>query len=220
MATKNLARTAIEGGRCGHYKMEVAARAAEERAATRAFLQRVAHDDEDAEALVDPRRRPVRACFADKLAPVHRYLEANCGRPWSKVREDLFARFDIRTTPGRHILFDHVLREVEQDRRWSPRFRIDDHGMLRKAPRRQYPRRAWFDERPVFEWLGDRRITRAGDRFMWWVPTKRVQRKLFGQTDVRWRATGLLDENDERYLSSLPEALRERVLARHANAHA
>jgi hypothetical protein len=218
MATKNLARTAIEGGRCGYYKMEVAARAAEERAATRAFLQRVALDDEDADALADPRRRPVHVCFSDKLSPVYRFLDANCGRPWNKVREELFARFDIRTTPGRHILFDHVLTEVEGNRRWGPRFRIDDHGMLRKVPRRRYRNREWFDERPVFAWLGERRITRAGDRFMWWVPAKRTQRKLFGEISVRWRAVGLLDSDEQQYLSSLPDAVRERVLGRRADA--
>ena len=213
MATKNLARTAIEGGRCGYYKMEVAARATGERAATRAFLDRVARDPEDADRLADPRRLPVRACFADKLSPVHRYLDANCGRPWSKVREELFARFDIRTTPGRHILFDHVLPDVEEDRRWSPRYAVDAHGMLRKVARRRYPKNVWFDERPALRWLGDRRITRAGDRLMWWVPSKRIQRRQDGQIVTRWRAVGLLDPKDEAYVRGLPEKTREKVIA-------
>ena len=208
----NLARTAIEGGRCGYYKMEVAARAAEERAATRAFLKRVANDVDDAEGLADPRRRPVRACFSDKLSPVHRYLDANCGRPWSKVREELFARFDIRTTPGRHILFDHVLPDVEEDRRWSPRYAIDARGMLRKVPRRRYPKVVWFDERPVMRWLGDRRITCSGERLMWWIPVKKTQLGMNGTIHVRWRATGLLDAKDEAYVRSLPVKIRETIV--------
>lgn len=214
MATKNLARTAIEGGRCGYYKMEVAAYASSERAATRAFLQRVTRDADDAERVVAPKRRPVRVCFSDKLSAVHRYLDANCGRPWSKVREELFARFDIRTTPGRHILFDHVLQDVEGDRRWHPRHRIDSHGMLRKVRRHRYPKRAWFDERPAYRWLGDRRIARVGDRFMWWEAMKRTQLGVNGPVYVRWRATGMLSNDDERYFLSLPEGVREKILAR------
>lgn len=213
MATKNLARTAIEGGRCGHYKMEVAARAAGERAATRAFLDRVARDPEDAEALADPRRIPVRVCFSDKLAPVYRYLDANCGRPWTNVREEMFQRFDIRTTAGRHIIFDHVLPDVEARDRWWHRYSIDRHGMLRKMPRRQYPKYEWFDERPALRWLGDRRITRAGDRLMWWVPSKRIQRRQDGQIVTRWRAVGLLDAKDERYVRGLPDKTREKLIA-------
>jgi hypothetical protein len=211
MATKNLARTAIEGGRCGYYQMEVAAQAGSERAATRDFLRKAARDRDDAEGLPDPRRRPVHVCFSDKLSPVYRYLDANCGRPWNKVREDLFGRFDIRTTPGRQILFDHVLTEVEEDRRWRRRYTIDRHGMLRKVADVHRPKYVWFDERPVFRWLGDRRITRAGDRLMWWVPAKSIQRRKDGQIVTRWRAVGLLDDKDEAYVRSLPEKVRDRV---------
>lgn len=213
MATKNLARTTIEGGRCGYYKMEVAARAAAERTATRSFLRKVARDDDDAEGLADPRRLPVRVCFSDKLGPSERFLDSCCGRPWRKVREELFARFDIRTTAGRHILFDHVLPEVEGDRRWRPRYFIDRHGILRRSfYERAQPAWQWFDEAPVFAWLGDRRITRAGDRFTWWVPAKRIQRKFMGQVLVRWRAVGQLDAKDEAYLRSLPEKTFEKIV--------
>ena len=212
MATKNLARTAIEGGRCGHYQMQVAARAAGERAATRAFLKRAARDVEDVEDVAAPKRRPVHVCFSDKLNPVRRYLEANCGRPWNKVRGELFERFDIRTTPGRHILFDHVLREIEGDRRWNPRLGVDRHGILRRLDYVPYARMKWFDERPVLRWLGDRRITRAGDRFMWWVPVKKTQLRVNGPIAVRWRAVGMLDAKDETYVRSLPEDTREKIV--------
>lgn len=212
MSTKDLARTAIEGGRCGHYQMEVAAEAAGERAAARAFLRRAAREPDAADDLVDPRRRPVRACFSDKLSPVHRYLDRNCGRPWDKVRSELFARFDIRTTPGRHILFDHVLRDVEDEARWRPRFVVDRHGLLRKASRQQRTRRTWFDERPVFTWLAGRRVSRAGDRFAWWVVTKRTTLAGGGEL-VRWRPTGLLAAAEERYVRALPSALLERLVS-------
>jgi len=215
MATKNLARTVIEGGRTTGYQVSVARHAASERAQGRAFLQRVMRDVEAADAYVDPRRTPVHVSFDDKLAPIYRYLDANCGRPWRKVREEMFGRFDIRTTPGRHIVFDHILPDVEGLRRWNPRYLVDARGMLRKVPRRRYVHTPWyFDERPVFRWLGKRRITRAGDRFMWWEPVKYTQLAVRGQIHVRWRAVGLLSEADEKYLRSIPEKVFERVLAR------
>ena len=96
MATKNLARSVIEGGRCGYYQMEVAKYAAKERAELRAFAGRVARDPDEADGVPPPKRQPVHVCFADKLSPAFRFLEANCGRPWMKVRGELFARFDIR----------------------------------------------------------------------------------------------------------------------------
>lgn len=208
MATKNLARTAIEGGRCGYYKMEVAARAAEERAATRAFLKRAVRDVDDVEGVAAPRRRPVYVCFSDKLNPIRRFLYANCGRPWNKVRGELFARFDIRTTPGRHILFDHVLADIEGDRRWNPRLGVDRHGILRRLEYVPYARMVWFNETPAFMWRGKRRITRSGDRFMWWVPSKKID-----ATTTRWRAVGLLSDEEEKYLRSLPEKTIEKLLA-------
>lgn len=211
MSTRNLARTAIEGGRCGHYQMEVAAEAAGERSAARAFLRRAARDPDAADDRVDPRRRPVRACFSDKLSPVHRYLERNCGRPWDKVRSELFARFDVRTTPGRHVLFDHVLRDVEDHARWWRRFVVDRHGMLRAVTRAPRARRTWLDERPVRAWLAGRRIARAGDRFAWWLATKRTV-LADGTEHVRWRPTGLLTPEEERYVRALPSPLLDRIL--------
>src|SRR6185295_4689031 len=131
-------------------------------------------------------------------------LEANCGRPWSKVRGELFARFDIRTTPGRHILFDHLLREVEEQDIWRrPRFAVDAHGILRRARSRARVRQQWFNDWPLRRWIGDRRITRVEDRFQWWTPAKRDTDRR-GQPLIRWRAVGLLSEDEERYLRSVP----------------
>ena len=53
----------------------------------------------------------------------------------------LFARFDIRTTAGRHIVFEHLLEEVRTPPRSPYRFRefwISPHGILRH---RQYKRK-------------------------------------------------------------------------------
>lgn len=165
MATRNLARTAIEGGRCGHYKSEVRTHKRIERAALRAYLRRGDFLGEAA-----PVREPVDACFSDKLSPVRRYLRSRRGRSWNAVRSELFTRFDTRTTPGRHVLFDHVLREVEEDRRWRPRFRVEEGILVAYTYERRQARSARVDLRAVASWLAGRRVKRDGDRFVWVAP--------------------------------------------------
>ena len=68
-----------------------------------------------------------------------RWLESQCGRPWSKVYAEVCERFDTRTTAGRHIVHDHLLGsvwqggivrdEVQRDRH----FIVDRHGILRRG---------------------------------------------------------------------------------------
>ncbi|HEY0468158.1 MAG TPA: hypothetical protein VGC79_28360 [Polyangiaceae bacterium] len=135
MATKNLARTVIEGGRT---RGSTWARRASN-GVQRTHVHRVSGSllsGADAEHVVYPRRNKVYRQFADKLGPAKRWLATQVGRPWNKARSELFARFDIRTTPGRHIVFDHLLPEVE-GRRWLRRdYVVDRSGILRKAKRR------------------------------------------------------------------------------------
>lgn len=112
MSTKNLAKTVIEGGRYAGNKWDRRHSSAEERVHARAYCKRVAHDPELAdEEEIEP-RQPVYKGFTDKLAPMYRWLDAQVGRPWSEVRSEVFQKFDTRTTAGRHITFDHLLREV------------------------------------------------------------------------------------------------------------
>jgi hypothetical protein len=139
MSTKNLARTVIEGGRnrankwFRHYSNH------QDRAQAHEALARL-RQDPDAEELALPRRKPVSPWFRDKLGPPERWLERNVGRPWSKVRAELFARFDTRTTAGRHIVFCHVLPWIETPpgclHRFGcgTKFRVDRHGILRRIP--------------------------------------------------------------------------------------
>jgi len=134
MATKYLARTVIEGGRRPGNTWDRRASNRTHRTHARrvsnALLNRL-----DTEFTIYPVRRVVWRTFNDKLGPAERWLAAQVGRPWDKVRSDLFARFDIRTTPGRHIVFDHLLPEVEGQRRFRPDFLVDRAGILRKVKR-------------------------------------------------------------------------------------
>ena|SRR5204863_621192 len=138
MSTKNLSRTVIEGGRT-HYSAWARRhsngldRVREREVSTRLLRS----TDFDGEAY--PGRPSVYRAFHDKLGPAARWLQSQVGRPWVKVRSELFARFDTRTTAGRHILFCHVLPAVEVGRKGGlrrVRFRVDRHGILRQVTRR------------------------------------------------------------------------------------
>jgi hypothetical protein len=182
MTTKNLSRTAIEGGRTGGYKAECNKRIRQERAAWRTQTRRIARDLEAWEDDVPAIRQPVYPEFADKLRPIYRFLDAHVGDSWDAVRSELFARFDTRTTPGRHVLFDHVLRDVaespEPDAAFAASFRSrryfrDEDGILRKD-QAWVSRRSWrsdppFKLEPVARWLGCRKVGRAGGGFAQYV---------------------------------------------------
>ncbi len=105
MATKNLARTAIEGGRYSRNQLERKESTRAERAATRDWFASGAFGDGG----VAPRRQPVDQEFHDRLAAPERWLRAQCGRRWNDVHHDLVCRFNTRTIAGRHIVYDHLL---------------------------------------------------------------------------------------------------------------
>lgn len=189
MSTRNLARTAIEGGRCGHYKSEVSDLASSERAANRAFLRLVETDPEAADDIPAPVRRPSHPCFADKLSPMYRFLDSRVGKSWKKTYAMIRERFDTRTTPGRHIVEGHLLNTIAQNGEHKLekngyfryyRYFVDKTGVLRKNVnrRRFVPRKP---EKPapslaqIAAWLGNRKVGRMGARFVWFVPTRHPQ---------------------------------------------
>jgi hypothetical protein len=145
MSTKNLARTVIESGRARWNKYERGRARASERAWERVTSQRLLTATEFEDVVYRPRKKVYRG-QRDKLAPAERWLRSQIGRPWSKIRSELFARFDVRTTEGRHLLFDHVLKAIHQNTpvfRGRVNFSIDAYGILRGEPtrRRLFPKR-------------------------------------------------------------------------------
>ena len=191
MSTKNLSRTVIEGGRSGYYKAECDRYIREERAASRVYLKALAvhpslHEDAD---LLAPIRRPSNPDFKDKTSPLYRFLDSRVGEDWNATRSELFERFDIRTTPGRHVLFDHLLRDVvvnsdpdSVERQRYLRYHVDAGGVLRKdrwdpwhGTRPAKPKRARnFNLETVARWLGHRKIGRCGPKntFVLFVPAR------------------------------------------------
>ena len=197
MSTKNLARTVIEGGRHRGNVWERRYSNALERAAERE-LSTLLRDRLDADAVVYRKRTPVYQGFDDKLGPAQRWLKAQAGRPWNKVRSELFARFDTRTTAGRHIVFDHLLQSVEHEPRRFPQrhdLLVDRHGLLRTIPyRRKKAARARLHEAPqeIEAWLAGRRVAARDDSLFWFLVTRtghfRQQKALSPAEIQRWHA--------------------------------
>ncbi|HEX2670156.1 MAG TPA: hypothetical protein VHM25_04750 [Polyangiaceae bacterium] len=207
MSKKHLARTVIEGGRDGWSKFHrryshAAARAAQHRQEHELLAGR----DAD-EAVFEP-LWPVHRSFSDKLGPARRFLRSQVGRPWDKVQAELFERFDTRTTAGRHILYCHLLREVELDRitRYDT-FYVSAHGILRWQQRKRWSyvygqREPLPEPRHVVDaWLASRRVTWRDSNAYWLLPV------ASGRYRQHHRLTA---EEQTRYLA-LPRWFREQV---------
>lgn len=172
MARKDLSRTVIEGGRAYRNCWERRASHGGERASTRAWLDAVADDLDEADASAPPPIRRVDKLFHDKLGPAQRWLAAQAGRPWAAVYAELRRRFDARTIAGRHVVDDHLLRWVRLHpadglRRHYHRFElyVDDHGILRKPAQLG---RAYRTVRKEVEAWAARRSCALTCRGWWW----------------------------------------------------
>jgi hypothetical protein len=185
MSTKNLARTVIEGGRARYNRFERRHSNAVERTHVHEMERALCRATEPECAVFEPRKVVYRG-FDDKLGPAMRWLRSQVGRPWDKVRGELFARFDTRTTAGRHILFDHLLAEVgpEPVARFShrPRFGVSKHGLLQYRERSRYRSRYRLPRLPEPH----------GSRLYWLVPTEhgafRQQHELTPDEAARFHA--------------------------------
>jgi hypothetical protein len=175
MATKNLARTVIEGGR---YHSNCYFRRHSHRIPRmqwRALAPALAREPERWDAL-SIRPLPPQARYPrDKLAPAARFLRSRIGRRWDDVRSEILRKFDARTLAGRHVLYDHLLPAVESQyggglRRAS--FFVDTRGILRERPRKRFRNRfEHVDLPPEWEdWLRGRRVGWRGARAYWMVP--------------------------------------------------
>jgi hypothetical protein len=230
VSRKDLSRTVIEGGRYYHNCFFRRRSSAVERATTRDWLNAVADDLDEAEASVPPPRKRVRKMFHDKLAPAHRWLVAQVGRPWSKVYSELCARFDTRTVAGRHVVNDHMLawvRHAHEPVAYSSRWDlvIDAHGILRKPP---WSGRSWKQLAEDAEVWAARRYCALTYRGWWWferqplggpcmtsyscgyTPHFRIGNDWYHR--VRLTPAGSLTRGQRRFLDNLPEDLRAKFV--------
>jgi len=106
VAARNLARTVVEGGRSGYSKLDRQLRNRSER--------RLRFDAEGNVVSGKVRRGGGRE-FADRLAPLWRWLGRHVGRGWSYVYHEFCERFDRRTMKGWHLR-EHLFGLVEPGR--------------------------------------------------------------------------------------------------------
>jgi hypothetical protein len=212
VSRKNLSRTVIEGGRYFHNKLQRRRSHAVERMSTRAWLNRVADDVDDADATAPAARPPVRKLFYDKLAPAYRWLARNVGRPWNKVYAELCATFDRRTTAGRHVVDAHMLESVHRGNlasraaRHRRGFYVDRHGILR-ALRPSRPRPDAVVARLLAFARG--RIAARTAKGWWWFRARATWSTGRWQTD--YLPLNPMSNADVRRLRALPDELRGRV---------
>ena len=187
MSTKDLSRTALEGGRVEYCKFHVTKFERSLRTSNRRVRVRVQRAvDPDDHVWPTQQSFPRRGSQTDKLSPLYRFLDSRVGRPWAKVRSEAHQKFDSRTLAGRHILYDHLLKEVDPHAHiptgevWSyyRDYFVDDGGILRKKPPRYVRKKTplVFDSTAsyVCNWLGSRGIIRIDRKLFWAVPTERT----------------------------------------------
>jgi hypothetical protein len=206
MATKNLARTAIEGGRTGRNTWERRYSHNTERTSEREYCNQAKLDPESAIDYDIKDKDVVYKNFDDKLGPMYRWLRSQVGRPWDEVRSEVAKTFDTRTTAGRHITYDHLLASVEvtpdlRYRKYSygpvdqttsyykNDFFVNEEGILCSKtyiPRNQRGHKkipAW-NTNQMSNWLGGRIVGKVGNKYFWFIPSTTT--KKYGGTDYQW----------------------------------
>lgn len=142
MATKNISRSAIEGGRANKYERNASHR--HERSRSRAWLDQLRLGTESAEGSDPLPREHVSKAFTDKLGPCMGWLASHVGQPWDDVRSKLSRAFDTRKLSAWHVVNQHMLPEVRgagtpNDTLHvyrSQRFYIDEDGLLQDHGKR------------------------------------------------------------------------------------
>lgn len=122
MATKNIVKSVLEGGRGSYSKYEKHQSHDEERASIKGYLKRVSQDPESADDDDYDDIRPVHKGFVSKFHPMYRWLEKQVGRKWDDVHSEVF---HIRTTVSRHAIFDYLLSMVNETGSG-----FDEHGVM------------------------------------------------------------------------------------------
>lgn len=224
MATKNLARTVIEGGRMGYNKYERRLSSRIERHCVRQLLHSVINETEIVQKFVIPTRKKVPKDFNDKTNPVERWLKSRTGKKWNITHSMIFRKFETRTMAGRHIVFDHILSAVvpytSVEKHFS-RYIIDENGTLIHIPhkKRLWERDLHSYEPEVSKWLNNRLVGKRGNYLFWFVPAKKVFRQrwliLFGYR-MTYRQEEKLSSEDIEFFHSLTKKAQRQLFERGA----
>lgn len=209
MATKNLARTVVEGGRENYNKHERRSSSKIERHRVREFLHCVCQETINFEECVVELRRKVYKDRSDKLNPAKRWLESRIGKDWNRTHSLIFKKFDIRTMAGRHIVFDHLLPSVvvntDPSRRYYS-FTVDENGILVHKPQERFrwERDLSSYEPEVTKWLARRFVGVRGKYLFWFVSVTH-----YGLKPAYRQAMELSSEETEYFYFLSAKAQRE-----------
>ena len=189
MATKDLSRSAVEGGRANYNKYERNESHRHEHSRTKVWLDAVRFDIEAAEDSDPVPRNHVSKGFTDKLGPCWGWLRSRCGQPWAEVFSELASAFDTRKLSAYHIVNQHMLSEVEGagttsdalSRYQAQRFFIDDDGLLRDRGKRYYRSRYQSDykgpsEAQALAWARGRKVRESPYKPHAWMLPEKVDR--------------------------------------------
>lgn len=185
MATKNLSRTVIEGGRYNRNKQD-------RRNFNRSYRSQNTRLARAAKVLLDPddlgpvpKRQKVRKDFFDRTGPLYRWLRKQVGKSWDRVFSELTSRFDTRTTAGRHVVEDHLLSSITLKMTDIAHTRVeyigpndyyvDDNGLLqRREPTNRRKRRFSYGfqhrEQKILKWVNNRLVMDYGVSIFWMLP--------------------------------------------------
>ncbi|MFH1098736.1 MAG: hypothetical protein V1723_02365 [Candidatus Uhrbacteria bacterium] len=187
MATKDLARTFIEGGRSPGDRTKRRESIRRLRTNHRQYCRRVVIDPEYYNEGAVPELPPLSGWDTRSLhgtSAISRWLDAHVGRPWSEVYAKLCRQYDARSNLGRRMREEALWRVcVNPDdcqRSWHD-YVVDEDGILRMNARTvvcPQERRAKFAPsdvrqkivRELAAFCGDRRVGAYGDRLFWFVP--------------------------------------------------
>jgi hypothetical protein len=157
--------------------------------------------------------------FADRLAPLERWLGSHVGRGWSNVYHEFCVRFDKRTMKGWHLR-DHLLGLLGAGRfPWDGPFLVDPHGILRRRPRRRWGQRdriSPHEKARAVVWAAGRRIILRGEMAFWTArviddpaPTSAQGRRLTADELATWKT---LAPELQQELTYDAEAIRRRLV--------
>lgn len=232
MSTKNLARTVIEGGRSNKFARRRSNKLLRRQESRFLSETRRLEDADDSGVYPDrddsaERYAKRRYGLTDKLSPLRHYLNKQVGKQWAEVYSELVNKFDSRTVAGRHVLNDHIIREIHgagsqesSDAAIYRRFYLDN-GILRKTqqPKREKVDYGRFlsresDYQEMADWLKGRKLLLVGPKkvLYWAVANKPVN--TFVQKNVRndyWKASVtceliwfVVDKNGEKVMENVP----------------
>lgn len=186
MSKKNLSRTIIEGGRTKRSKYYRENCIGSERTAVRTIISGSHGDSDFFDDVVIPKRDKSSKDFYDRLSSVERYLDSRVGKSWNKTFSYLKENFDIRTTAGRHLIYDHVLNDIAFSKEKHSlydkiaRYYVDKSGILRKNPKSKYnPEERAKKEKEIREWLSGRMIGKVGNVLYWYNATTKIGSLVF-----------------------------------------